>query len=59
MMKTAKTKSTKEINWAIPDQTITHDEFMAAIRKAEEGPFYTIEESMKMLEEWRKKRNSK
>jgi len=43
-MRTVKTKETKEINWAIPGQTVTHDEFMKAILKAEEGPFFNLDE---------------
>ena len=30
-MKTVKVKETKEINWAIPGQTVTHDDFMNSI----------------------------
>jgi len=55
-MREVKTKNVRKINWAIPGQTVTHDEFIDAIRKAEEGPFYTIEESEKRFEEWRKKK---
>jgi len=55
-MRIVKTKKTKEINWAIPGQTVTHDEFMASIRKAEEGPFMTIEEFKKRFYKWRKEK---
>ena len=55
-MKTVKTKGRKEINWAIPGQTVTHDEFMAAIRKAEKGPFMTIDEFEKRFEAWKRKK---
>ena len=55
-MRTVKTKQTKEINWAIPGQTVTHDEFMKAIRKAEEGPFYTLNEIKTKMREWKKSR---
>jgi len=55
-MRTVKTKETKKINWAIPGQTVTNDEFMAAIKKAEEGPFYTVQESMQHFEKWLKSR---
>jgi predicted transcriptional regulator len=57
-MKT-KTIKTKETRWALPGEPISLDEFKAGIKKAEDGPFYTVEESKKMLEEWRKKRNSR
>ena len=55
-MRTVKTKETKEINWAIPGQTVTHDEFMSAIKQAEKGPFYTVQESMQHFEQWLKSR---
>ena len=55
-MRTVKTKETKEINWAIPGQTVTHDEFMKAIKKAEEGPFYTLDEIKGKMTEWKKSR---
>jgi hypothetical protein len=55
-MRTVKTKETKEINWAIPGQTVTQDEFIAAIRKAEEGPFMTIDEFEQRFEAWKHKK---
>lgn len=57
-MKTKAIKS-KEKSWALPGEPISLDEFKAGIKEAEKGPFYTIEESKKILEEWRKKRNSR
>jgi hypothetical protein len=56
VMKTVKKKEIKEINWAIPGQTVSHEEFMAAIKKAEKGPFYSIDEAKKRLEKWKKER---
>jgi hypothetical protein len=55
-MKTVKVKETKEINWAIPGQTVTHDDFMNSIKEAEKGPFYTVQESMQHFEQWLKSR---
>lgn len=43
----------RKINWAIPGQTVTHEEFIEAIREAEKGPFYTLEEMQKMRKECR------
>jgi hypothetical protein len=57
-MKTKAIKTKKTDSWALPGDPITLDEFKAGIKKAEKGPFYTIEESKKMLTGWRKKRNS-
>jgi hypothetical protein len=56
-IKTIKIKETN--NWALPGDPIPLDEFKAGIKEAEKGPFYTIEESKKILEQWRKKRNSR
>ena len=33
---------------------VTEEEFMAHIRRIEAGPFFTIEEADKELEEWKK-----
>jgi hypothetical protein len=53
-MKAVKTKEVKKRNWAIPGQTVTHEEFMAAIRKAEKGPFMTNQEFKDRFYKWRK-----
>ena len=58
-MKTKIIKSKETESWALPGNPISPDEFKAGIKKAEKGPFYTIEESKKILEECRKKRNSR
>jgi hypothetical protein len=50
-MKTEKT--IKEKNWVLPGVNLTHEEFVAGIRKAEEGPFYTIEEVQIIRNQWR------
>jgi hypothetical protein len=50
--------STKRKIWAMPGEALSIEEFHRGIKKAEKGPFYTIEESKSMMEEWRKKRNS-
>jgi len=55
-MKAVKTKEVKKINWAIPGQTVTHEEFMASIKKAEEGPFMTIDEFEQRFEAWKLKK---
>jgi len=58
-MKTKNIKSKEKDNWALPGNPIAQDEFKDGIKKAEEGPFYTVEESKKILEEWRKKKSSR
>jgi hypothetical protein len=55
-MRTIKKRETKEMNWAIPGQTVSHDEFIAAIRKAEKGPLMTIDEFEKRFDEWKHKK---
>lgn len=53
-MKTVINKKQKEEkSWALPGVKLTHEEFAAGIHKAEEGPFYTIEEVQKMRNQWR------
>jgi hypothetical protein len=46
-------------NWGQPGSPLSVEEFEKGIKTAEAGPFYTVEESKKMLEEWRKQRDSK
>ena len=58
-MKGKNLKSKETDNWALAGNPISLDEFKDGIKKAEKGPFYTIGESKKTLEEWRKKRNSR
>ena len=58
IMKNVKTKvkSRDPKNWILPENTFSQDEFLAGIRKAENGPFYTIQESMEHFEQWIKSR---
>lgn len=56
-MKAKVKKSVK--SWALADEPLSMKEFEAGIKKAEKGPFYTIEETKKMITQWRKQRNSK
>jgi hypothetical protein len=58
-MKTKAIKSKKTDSWAFPGDPITLPEFKVGIKKAEEGPFFTIEESKKMLEAWRNEKSSR
>ena len=46
-------KPTKEKSWALQGAKLTHEEFVAKIRKAEEGPFYTLEAVKEMRKKWR------
>jgi hypothetical protein len=58
-MKSKEIKNKEKGSWALPGDPISLDEFKAGIKEAEKGPFYTIEESKKILAEWRRKRNSR
>jgi hypothetical protein len=58
-MKTKTIKSKETSHWALPGDPLSVDEFKAGIKEAEKGPFYTIEESKKIIEEWRRQRNSR
>jgi hypothetical protein len=46
----------KKINWALPNQTVTHAEFMDSIKEAEKGPFMTIDEFEQRFEVWKHKK---
>lgn len=51
-----KTKATKnDPRWTRPGK-MTHEEFLDGIKKAEEGVFYTVEESRQRFEQWLKLR---
>lgn len=43
----------KKNNWAIPGQTVTHEEFVKTIKEVECDPFYSIEELKLMREKCR------
>ncbi len=56
-MKTVKRiNETKEKSWALPGVELTQEEFVAGIRKAEEGPFYTREEFESRFAKWKKEK---
>jgi hypothetical protein len=46
----------KKTNWALPDQTVSLDDFKAEIKKAEQGPFITPDEFEQRFEEWKLRR---
>jgi len=53
-MKTTKTTKT---SWALPGEPISLSEFKAGIKEAEKGPFMTLDELKKRVEEWEKSQN--
>ena len=50
-----KTKNGKSENLPTPGKPMSQKKFASLIKEAEEGEFYTLEESKKHFEEWRKK----
>ena len=46
-------------NWILPGNSLTQDEFQSGILKAEEGPFYSVQTSMKHFDQWLKSREKK
>ena len=50
------TKTQKRINWALPDQSVSLDEFRTSIKEAEKGPFITLDEFDQRFEEWKRKK---
>ncbi|MBV5348184.1 hypothetical protein JZU61_00715 [bacterium] len=50
------TTTKKTINWALPGQTVTHDEFLNSISEAEKESFMTIAEFKQQFEQWKLKK---
>jgi len=50
----AKTAS-KDTSWVTPGK-MTHEEFVAGIKKAEDAAFYSVEQSQQHFEQWLKSR---
>jgi hypothetical protein len=50
-----KTEKDNSNNLAAPGKPMSQKKFSSLIKEAEEGTFYTLEESKKHFEEWRKK----
>lgn len=46
-------KTIKKKRVLLPGLDMTREEFMARIRQAEEGPFYTLEEFKQKMQEWK------
>jgi len=46
-------------DWILPGNSLTQDEFLDGILKAENGPFCTVQESMENFEFWLKSREKK
>ena len=46
-------------SWTTAGHSLSPDELMSGILKAEEGPFYTVQESMENFERWLNGREKK
>ena len=46
-------------NWILPENSLSQDEFLSGIKQAEEGLFFTVQESMENFEQWLKSREKK
>jgi hypothetical protein len=46
-------------NWTFPGNSLSQDEFLDGIQKAEEGPFGTVQKSMENFEQWLKSKEKK
>ena len=51
-MKTKTNKSKETDKWSLSGEPIIIEDFKSGIKEAEKGPFFTIEESKKLLNEW-------
>lgn len=58
-MKTKERKTKETGKLSLPGEPISAKKLREEIEKAEDGPFFTVEESQKNLEKWRTKRNSR
>jgi hypothetical protein len=45
----------EKINYAIPGQSLSQQEFEQMVKEAEKGPFYTIDEVKTELAKWKAK----
>ena len=52
----AKLKKAEKGSWASPGKPLSTEEFKKGIKEAEQGPFYSIEESKKIVSSWRKEK---
>lgn len=56
MRKTKTISKSKIDSAALPGEPLSQEELWAIVKEAEKGPFFTIEESKQMFEEWRRKK---
>lgn len=49
-------KTSRKKEKLLPGLNMTHREFLTRVHKAEEGPFYTLEEFNQKMQEWKKRK---
>lgn len=54
-----KVKSFNHQNWATEKGNLTEEEFAQGIQKAETGNFFSIEDSKKIIAQWKAERKEK
>jgi hypothetical protein len=52
-------KSSDLKNWVYPQCSLTQEEFLNGIQKAEDGQFNSVQQSMKNFESWLKSKAKK
>jgi hypothetical protein len=51
----SKPNEKQSINWALPNQTVSHKAFLKSIKEAEDGSFITVEEFEQRFDVWKQK----
>jgi predicted transcriptional regulator len=49
----------RDKTWILPDNDLSKEEIVCGIRLAEEGPFFTVQESMEHFDLWLKANEKK
>jgi predicted transcriptional regulator len=58
-MKSGLKTSTRKSKWTTQGEPLILSEFKQGIKKAERGPFFSIEKAKEMMVQWKKQENSK
>lgn len=56
-MKSKNVKIKEVDSWALPGDPLNIDEFKTGIKDAEKGPFFTLEQLKRNIDEWKKNQN--
>ena len=58
-MRTKEKKTGNTSSWVSPGISLSQKDFLLGIKKAEEGKFYSVQESMGHFDQWLKSREKK